>query len=67
MSELSLVWSFVQVGELSPRPIITVGELWQRTLDAFMDELYITQAHKALVTSVSTPEEAVSAMVAALQ
>lgn len=66
LSELALVWSFVQVGELSPRPIIAVGELWQRTLSAFMDDLYITNAHRALVTLAPTPEAAAAVMTVAL-
>jgi hypothetical protein len=67
LSELALIWSFVQVGELSPRPIIAVGELWQRTLTAFMDDLYITEAYRSLVTLAPTPTNAVSAMVSALK
>ncbi|GAB4445235.1 MAG: hypothetical protein Kow0031_27730 [Anaerolineae bacterium] len=67
LSELALVWSFVQVGELSPRPIVAVGELWQRTLTAFMDDAYVADRHKALVTLAATPEEAVSLLIALLE
>ncbi len=66
LSELALVWSFVQVGELAPRPIIAVGELWQRTLTAFMDPVYVSATHQALVTLAPTPEQAVAVIVAAL-
>ena len=34
LSEMALIWSFVQVGEISPRPIVLVGGLWQRTMAA---------------------------------
>jgi len=37
LSELALVWSLVQVGEVPPKPVILVGGLWQRTLAAFID------------------------------
>lgn len=67
LSEMALIWSFVQVGELSPRPIIAVGQLWQRTMAAFMDDLYITEAHRALITLAPTPEEAASLMIAAVR
>lgn len=59
LSEVSLMWSFVQVGEISPRPIITVGGLWQRTLAAFVDPFYIRPDHQALITTAHTADEAV--------
>ena len=59
LSEMALVWSFVQVGELSPRPIITVGGLWQRTLAAFIDDAYVKPSHKMLIENVRTAQEAV--------
>ncbi len=62
LSELALMWSLVQVSELSPRPMITVGGLWQRTLAAFMDNDYITPEHQKLVLSVRTVDEAVKKM-----
>lgn len=62
LSELALMWSLVQVNEISPRPIITIGGLWQRTLAAFMDSDYITPEHQRLVLSVRTVDEAVKKM-----
>ena len=63
LSELALVWSFVQVGEISPRPIIAVGGLWQRTLAAFVDGAYVTPVHRELITLARTADEAVKKMV----
>jgi uncharacterized protein (TIGR00730 family) len=63
LSEMTLIWSFVQVGEVSPRPIIAVGGLWQRTLAGFIDEAYVKPVHQALITLVRTPDEAVKALV----
>ena len=63
LSELALLWSFIQVGELSPRPVIAVGGLWQRTMAAFIDEAYVRPAHQALITTVRTADEAVKKMV----
>jgi uncharacterized protein (TIGR00730 family) len=57
LSELSLIWSFVQVGEIAPVPIIAVGELWQRTLAAFIDDAYVPEKYRALVASVGTEEK----------
>jgi uncharacterized protein (TIGR00730 family) len=63
LAELSMMWSLVQVGEVSPRPIVTVGGLWQRTLAAFFDEAYLKPAHQQLLTVVRTPDEAVKEIV----
>ena len=63
LSEFALVWSFVQVGEIPPTPIITVGGLWQRTLAAFIDENYMPPVYQKLVTVTRTPKEAVKMMV----
>jgi len=59
LSELALAWSFAQVGEMKPKPIIPVGGLWQRTLAAFVDRAYIRPEHVALLELVRTPAEAV--------
>jgi uncharacterized protein (TIGR00730 family) len=63
LSELALMWSLVQVGEIPPRPIVVVGGLWQRTLAAFMTEEYIQPAHRELITLVRTADEAVKSIV----
>ncbi len=62
LSELALAWSFVQVGEISPKPIVLVGGLWQRTLAAFVDGSYVRPEHAALLTLTKTPAEAVEAL-----
>jgi len=63
LSEMALMWSFVQVGEITPRPIIAVGGLWQRTLAAFIDEDYLKPVHQELITLARTADEAVKKMV----
>lgn len=63
LSELALIWSFAQTGEISPRPIIAVGGLWQRTLAAFIDESYVHPKHQALITIARTADEAVKKMI----
>ena len=63
LSELSLIWSFVQVGERPPIPIVVMGGLWQRTLAAFIDDDYVRLDHQALITVARTANEAVIALV----
>ena len=58
LSEVALAWSFTQVGEIKPRPIILVGGLWQRTLAAFIDPMYTHPRHAALLTLARTAAEA---------
>jgi hypothetical protein len=67
LSELSLMWSFIQVGEIAPRPIVAVGGLWQRTLAAFADESYIKPAHRQLITLARTADEAVKKLLTQLE
>lgn len=62
LSELALAWSFVQVGEMSPKPIIPVGGLWQRTLAAFIDQAYVRPEDAALLMSARTVAEAVEVL-----
>ena len=62
LSELALAWSFAQVGEMKPKPIIPVGGLWQRTLAAFIDRAYVRPEHVALLEPVRTVGEAVEVL-----
>jgi uncharacterized protein (TIGR00730 family) len=63
LSEMALMWSFIQTGEISPRPVVTVGGLWQRTLAAFIDQAYIRPVHQELLTIARTADEAVKKIV----
>jgi uncharacterized protein (TIGR00730 family) len=62
LSELALAWSFAQVGEMTSKPIIPVGGLWQRTLAAFVDQAYIRPDHVALLEPARTHAEAVDVL-----
>ena len=62
LSELALAWSFAQVGEMSPKPIIPIGGLWQRTLAAFIDGAYIRPEHTALLRLARTTSEAMDVL-----
>ncbi|MCB8989422.1 MAG: LOG family protein [Ardenticatenaceae bacterium] len=62
LSEMTLAWSFLQVGEISPRPLVLLGEMWPTTVQAAMTGGYIRPANHALLTFVDTPETAVAAL-----
>ena len=67
LSEMTLAWSFLQVGEIEKRPLILLGELWQQTIAAFNDTRYVRQENLDLLTFVDSAEMAVSALQAELQ
>ncbi|MDX1613959.1 MAG: LOG family protein [Candidatus Promineifilaceae bacterium] len=59
LSEFALAWSFLQVGELGPRPLVLLGEMWRRTLDTFVQPRMVARDHVSLLKLAGTPEEAV--------
>jgi uncharacterized protein (TIGR00730 family) len=63
LSELALAWSLTQVGEVTRKPVVPVGGLWQRTLAAFIDPDYIRSEDARLLTPVRSVAEAVDALV----
>jgi len=37
LSEVALAWSLLQTGEIDPKPLVLIGDLWQKTLQTFLD------------------------------
>lgn len=63
LSEMALAWSFLQVGEISPRPLALLGDLWRATVEQFYDPAYIKADHLAMLYFAKTPETAVAHVV----
>jgi uncharacterized protein (TIGR00730 family) len=59
LSEMALAWSFIQVGEIEPRPLVLLGGIWRTALHSLVESEFISEAHGALLSFVETPEEAV--------
>jgi len=59
LSEFALAWSYLQVQEISKRPLILVGRMWVNTLQTFFDPRYVTKEHNSLYQCVHSPEEAI--------
>lgn len=59
LSELALAWSLLQVGEVEPRPLVLMGELWRETMRAFIRSEFVPRDHAELLRFADTPEEAV--------
>lgn len=60
LSEMALAWSFLQVGEIQPRPLILMGHLWRETMQAFIRDTYVPDAHAKLLSFADSPVEAVA-------
>lgn len=60
LSEMSLAWSFLQVGEIEERPFVMLGTIWKDMINAFTDPQYIHEPHLALLYFADTPETAVA-------
>ena len=63
VTELSLVWNKLQTKVIEPRPLVLVGEFWQRVIQSFKDNLVVSEQDVALLNFVDTPEEAVRIIV----
>lgn len=59
LSEMALAWSFLQVGEIEPRPLALLGRLWQKTIQQFYDPDYVKEEHLKLLYLAESPETAV--------
>ncbi len=60
LSEVTLAWSFLQVGEISPRPLVLLGEMWPAVINGALSGGYISAAHYKLLAFADSPETAVS-------
>lgn len=62
LSEMALAWSFLQVGEMTVRPLAMLGALWPQTIRAFFDPVYIRPEHLELLYFADSPATAVAHM-----
>jgi uncharacterized protein (TIGR00730 family) len=62
ISEMTLAWSFLQVGEISPRPLVRLGVIWRETINSVIRPDYIHERYTTLIRYALTPAEAVAAL-----
>lgn len=60
ISEMTLAWSFLQVGEIEPRPMALLGEMWRDGVYALARPEYIPDAYLGLIYFTDSPETAVA-------
>ena len=58
LAEIALCWNLVQTESVPPRPLIIVGEHWDRALRTFRELLRAEAAHFELVLPAASAEEA---------
>jgi uncharacterized protein (TIGR00730 family) len=67
LQEVALCWNLVQNGLADPRPLVVVGDRWERLETTFREILIVSDpTHFELVTHASTAEEALVAVRKAL-
>lgn len=59
LSEMSLAWSLIQVGELTPRPLVVLGAQWPAVIDSLEAMGFLRPQDRALIAFASSPETAV--------
>jgi uncharacterized protein (TIGR00730 family) len=62
LSEIALMWSLLQIGEIPARPFVLVGRLWRRFVDLWAEDAAISPADLRWLTLVDTPEQVVPAL-----
>jgi uncharacterized protein (TIGR00730 family) len=63
VTEFSLVWNKLQTRVIEPRPLVLLGDFWQRVIESFRENLVVSERDVALLNFVNTPEEAVRIIV----
>src|SRR2546423_4409429 len=58
VTELSLVWNKLQTKVLEPRPLVLLGRCWPRVIEAFRENLVVSEQDVSLLDFVNSPEEA---------
>ena len=59
LSEVSLTWSLLQVGEVKRQPFVLVGELWRKTISEFSTDYYIRPQNREFVRYAENVAQAV--------
>lgn len=64
VTEISLVWNKLQTGVLEPRPLVLLGKSWRRVVDAWKENLVVSDSDLALLDFADTAEQACSIVIA---
>jgi predicted Rossmann-fold nucleotide-binding protein len=59
LSEMALAWSLLQVGEIEPRPLVLLGDIWRETMQTFIRTEFVPEPHAAILHYADSAQEAV--------
>lgn len=59
LSEMTLAWSFLQVGEVAKQPLVLLGQQWRQMVENFYLPEYVREADLGLLSYADNPETAV--------
>lgn len=65
LSEFALAWSYLQVGEMTPRPLVLLGAMWADWFETFVRPEYVLDQHVTLIEFADSPAAAAAAATAA--
>ena len=63
LSEMTLAWSFLQVGEVAAQPLVLLGDIWRQTVQMFYAPEYVREKDMALLFFADEVETAVAHIV----
>lgn len=65
LAELAVMWSQVQTGAITPRPLICIGSSWRVVIDQFLDQFddYVLEIHRPLIMFAPDVTEAFQMLV----
>jgi uncharacterized protein (TIGR00730 family) len=58
VTEISLVWNKMQTRVLEPRPLVLLGQSWRRVVDAWQENLVVSDSDVSLLDFADTAEQA---------
>ncbi|NDJ76663.1 MAG: LOG family protein [Chloroflexi bacterium] len=64
LNEVVLAWSLMQVGEISPRPLVLVGPMWRRLIAVFAEDAVMKPRELGRLVLVDTADDVVPALAA---
>ena len=60
LSEMTLAWSFLQVGEVAAQPLVLLGDIWRQMIEAFYSTKYVREKDMKLLLYADDAETAVA-------
>lgn len=60
LTEVGLIWNLLFVNAITDRPLILLGRCWEKVLEVFHENLYITKADARMVQIAGSPEEVIA-------